>query len=107
MNVFSASELKNGQEGELFVKYICMCVGSVVSDSVTSMDCSPQGSSVQGISQAKMLEWAAISYSRGSSQPRDQTHVSCVSCIGRRILYQFCHLLLLSRFSRVQLCATP
>ena len=110
MNVLSASELKNGQEGELFVKYICVCVGSVVSDSVTSMDCSPRGSSVQGISQAKMLEWAAISYSRGSSQPRDQTHVSCVSCIGRRILYQFCHLLLLlllSRFSRVQLCATP
>ena len=39
------------------------------------------GSSVHGILQARILEWVAISYSRGSSQPRDQTHVPCVSCI--------------------------
>ena len=44
------------------------------------MDCSPPGSSVHGISQARILEWVAISFSRGSSQPRDQT---CVFCIGR------------------------
>ena len=44
-------------------------------------------SSVHGILQAKILEWVAISSSRGSSWPRDQTHVSCVSCIGRWILY--------------------
>ena len=37
------------------------------------MDCSPPGSSVHGISQAGILEWIAISSSRGSSQPRDQT----------------------------------
>ena len=43
------------------------------------MDCSPPGSSVHGISQARVLEWVAISFSRGSSQPRDQT---CISCIG-------------------------
>ena len=36
------------------------------------MDCSPPGSSVHWISQARILEWVAISYSRGSSQPRDQ-----------------------------------
>ena len=47
------------------------------------MDCSLPGSSVYGISQARTLEWIAISSSRGSSQPRDQTHVSCVSCIGK------------------------
>ena len=35
------------------------------------MDCSPPGSSVHGISQARILEWVAISSSRGSSQPRD------------------------------------
>ena len=35
------------------------------------MDCSPPGSSVHGISQARILEWVAISLSRGSSQPRD------------------------------------
>ena len=51
------------------------------------MDCSPPGSSVHGISQARILEWVAISYSRGSSWPRDQTHISYISCIGRWILY--------------------
>ena len=50
-------------------------------------DCSPPGSSVQGILQARILEWAAISSSRGSSWPRGWTHLSCVSCIGRQILY--------------------
>ena len=38
-----------------------------------TIDCSPPGSSVQGILQARILEWVAISYSRGFSQPRDQT----------------------------------
>ena len=38
--------------------------------------CSPPGSSVHGISQARILEWVAISFSRGSSQPRDQTWAS-------------------------------
>ena len=42
------------------------------------MDCSLPGSSVQGISQARILEWVAISSSRGSSRPRDQTQVSCI-----------------------------
>ena len=41
-----------------------------------SMDCSPPGSSVNGISQARILEWVASSFSRGSSQPRNRTHVS-------------------------------
>ena len=48
------------------------------------MDCSPPGSSVYGISQERILEWIAISFSRGSSQPRGQTHISC---IGRQVLY--------------------
>ena len=51
------------------------------------MGCSPPGSSVHGIFQARILEWVAILYSRGSSQPRDWTRVSCISCIGRQILY--------------------
>ena len=51
------------------------------------VDCSPPGSSVHGISQARIQEWVAISFSRGSSWPRDQTHVSCVSYIGRCVLY--------------------
>ena len=48
------------------------------------MDCSPPGSSVHGISQARILEWTAISFTRRTSQPRDSTHVSC---IGRQIPY--------------------
>ena len=51
------------------------------------VDCSPSGSSVHGILQARILEWDAISSSRGSAQPRDRTHVSYVSSIGRQILY--------------------
>ena len=43
------------------------------------MDCSPKGSSVHGIFQARILEWVAISFSRGSSQPRDGTWVSCIA----------------------------
>ena len=48
------------------------------------MDCCLLGSSVHGIFQARILEWVAISSARGSFQVRDQT---CVSCIGRWILY--------------------
>ena len=47
-----------------------------------SVDYSPPGSSVHGILQARILEWVAISFSKGSSQPRDQTQVSRVA--GRR-----------------------
>ena len=43
------------------------------------VDHRPPGFSVHGILQAKILEWVAISFSRGSSQPRDQTWVSCVA----------------------------
>ena len=42
-------------------------------------DCSPPGSSVHGILRARILEWVAISFSRGSSQPRNQTQVSCMA----------------------------
>ena len=42
------------------------------------MNCSLLGSSVHGTLQARILEWVAISFSRGSSQPRDQTQVSCI-----------------------------
>ena len=54
----------------------CVCVCTV----------SSPGSSVHGIFQARILDWIAISY-LGSSRPRGQTHVSCVPCIGRWILY--------------------
>ena len=50
------------------------------------VDGSPPSSSVHGISQARILKWVAMSYSRGSSHPRDRTHVSC---IGRWALYHW------------------
>ena len=50
------------------------------------MDYSPPDSSVHGVSQARILEWVAISFSRGSSKPRDQT---CITCTGRQILYHW------------------
>ena len=53
------------------------------------IDCSLPGSSVHGIFQARILEWVAMPSSRGSSQPRDLTCISRISCISRWIL---CHL---------------
>ena len=50
----------------------------VMSDSLQRPH-GPPGSSVYGISQARILEWDAISFSRRSSQPRDRTHVSCIA----------------------------
>ena len=49
-----------------------------------SMDCSPPGSSVHGISQARILGWVAISFSMGFSRHRDRIHVSCTP---RQTLY--------------------
>ena len=54
--------------------------------------CSPPGSSVHGIPQARILEWVAIAFSRGSSQPRDPTCTSCISYIARQILLSLSHL---------------
>ena len=51
---------------------------------VTPMNCSLPGSSVHGVSQARILEWVATSFSRASPRPRDWTQVSY---IGRQILY--------------------
>ena len=66
---------------------VCVCVLSH-SDSLRPVDCSPPGSSVHGIFQVRMLEWVAIFFSRGSSQPRERTFISCV---GRQILYHLSH----------------
>ena len=60
---------------------VCMCVFSHIWHFFDPMDCSPPGSSVYGNSQAKILNWVAIPFSSGSSQPRD--HISYISCIGR------------------------
>ena len=66
------------------------CCWCLVSKSCLSlcnhMDCSPLGSPVHGISQARILEWVSVSFSRGSSWPRDRTWVSCT---GGRVLYDW------------------
>ena len=56
------------------------------------MDCSLPCSAVPGILQARIMEWVAMPFSRGASWPRDRTHVSYISCIGRHVLYHECHL---------------
>ena len=63
---------------------LCCAVLShlVVSDSATSWTVAHQNSLSMGILQARILEWGTISFSRGSSWPRDQTHISCISCTG-------------------------
>ena len=65
---------------------------------VTLWAVAPQPSSVHEVLQGRTLEWVAMPSSRGSSQPRDQTHISYVSCIGRQFLYHHHHL------GRPQLC---
>ena len=73
---------------EAAINPVCVCVCTQLCTALCNpMDCRPPGSSVQGILQARVLEWAAISSSRGSSRPRDRTPVSYVSCTGRRVLY--------------------
>ena len=66
----------------------CFCcrVAKSCPTPCNPMDCCTPGSSVHGISQARILEWVAISFFRGSSQIRDQTWDSC---IGRWILYHW------------------
>ena len=66
-----------------YLHLLCALLCSTMSHSFAT----PQGSCVHGIFQSRTLKWVAISYSRGSSWPRDRTCVSWVSCIGSWILY--------------------
>ena len=67
---------------------MCVCA-QLCLPFCSPLDCNLPGSSVHGIFQTRLQEWVAISSSEGSSQLRDQTCISYVSCIGRRPL---CHL---------------
>ena len=96
MSYFQVSPLKCFQQ-------ICYIQASLCRDHVREhakslqsyvtlcnpVDCSPPGYLVHGILQARIMEWVAISFSWGSFQPRNCTHVSC---IGRQVLYHWCHL---------------
>ena len=64
------------------LRFLSSCVHAKSLQSCPTLcnpvDCSPSGCSVHGIFQARILEWVAISFSRGSSRPRDQTCISCL-----------------------------
>ena len=72
------------------VPYLYICLRAKLLQSCLTlcdpMDCSPLGTSVHRILQARIVKWVVIPFSRGSSWPRNQT---CVSCIGRWILYHW------------------
>ena len=79
-----------GNQLKTIFMWMCLCTQSCPT-LCDPMNCNPTGSSVHEIFQAIKLEQVAISFSRESSQPRDQTHISCVSYIGKLILYQLSH----------------
>ena len=64
-------------ESKYMLGLVCVLVAQACPTLCNPMDCSPPGSSVHGILQAWIQEWVAISLSRGSSQPRNQSWVSC------------------------------
>ena len=74
--------IKKLSKGWFFINKQTCSVCLVMSDFL-----QPHGFSIHRILQARILEWVAISYSRGSSWRRDWTGVSWISCIGRWILY--------------------
>ena len=66
--------------------FVMLCVCLVAQSCLprcNPVDCSPPGSSVPGILQARILEWVAMPFSRGSCQPRNQTQVSCICDVRR------------------------
>ena len=87
---FKVSGIKPSVLYTLRIRYVILnkyCVYLVTQSCLTlchPLDCSPPDSTVHGTFQARTLEWVAISFCRGSSQPRDQTQVSCVSYIASR-----------------------
>ena len=91
MHTHTQSNHLNTKDVFIWMSVFGVCgVRSVTQSCLTLWDprgCSLPDSSVHGISQARILEWVAISFSRGSSLPKDQTHVSWFSCIDRWILY--------------------
>ena len=63
----------------IYVLYMCVLVTQLCPALCNSLDCSPLGSSVHGLFQARILEWVAIPDSRGSSYPRDWTWISHIA----------------------------
>ena len=81
--LFFQEDSKYCKELVSFYRYECLCVCVCVAYSHLTLcnttDYSPPGSSVHGVSQTRILQWVAILYTRGSSQPRDQKSLSLMS----------------------------
>ena len=92
--VISRINLVNTYKKQNKLRYIvgvCVLSLQLYPTLCKPMNCSAPGSSAHGILQARILEWVDMPSFRGSSQPRDRTHVSCkVSCTGRRVLHHLC-----------------
>ena len=82
---FAASQ--SSRKPFLFACVLCSVAQSYLT-FCNPTDCSSPGSSVHGIFQAGILEWV-MSFSRGSSQMRDQTQGFCISCVGKWIPYHW------------------
>ena len=90
---FSSSENWGGRKKKMSSDMSCqnqecewvLCAYSCLT-LCNPIDYSPPGSSVHGIILARILEWVTISFCRGSSKPREQTHIFYVSCTGRHII---------------------
>ena len=79
---------KNPEQGQVQRTLCAVCLVTCVWLLLIPWTAALQASQPMRILQARILQWVAISFSRGSSQPRDPTCVSCISCIGRWILLQ-------------------
>ena len=88
-----ALDIERGQECEMGTSSLlldaCVCFACVLSSFSHVPHFVTIWTSIQGIFQARILEWVVIFYSRGSSQPRDQTRISYISCISRWVLYHW------------------
>ena len=97
-------ETHKGKTCKATVSYVSCLSGIIIGAMCASVSlqlypmlcdpigCSPQGSSVHGILQARVLGWVAIPSSKGSSRPRNRMHVSHIFGIARQILYDECQL---------------
>ena len=80
LSYYSTLVMKKQWVHRNIIHIICVCLVAQSCPTLSNpIDCNPPGSSVHGIFQARILDWVAISFSRGPSWPRNQTHVSCTA----------------------------
>ena len=100
---------KTGKAG-ILLESVCVCVCactlshfSHVQLFATLWTVAHQAPLSMGFSRQRILEWVAMPSSRGSSRPRDRTHIPYISCIGERVLYHLCHLEVVKQNSKLRM----